>query len=311
MGAALSFGFRPITPQLFLIPAHGCVMVPFGLCRGPPWAQTSRMLHTGTVTGVMDTPRLLDAVEVARAALIEDGHEPGAHMQAVAEGPWAAAHYFEADLRAYRGWHWCVVVATAPDTDTVTVSEVVLLPGEGALLSPAWVPWTERVAPGDLTPGDVLAAAEDDERLVPNYVDVDYTDETDEYDADPDEVAAVAGELGLGRKRVLSHEGRDDAATRWYAGDFGPQSEMAIAAAFPCCTCGFYIPLSGALRVAFGACANEYSADAHVVAAEYGCGAHSDVAAPKGEGSPAYDAFDDGILEIVAVGAASGASEQS
>ena len=270
------------------------------------------MLHTGTVTEVMDAPRLLEAVEVARAALIEDGHEPGAHRQAVAEGPWAAVHYFDADLSAYRGWQWCVVVAGSPGTDRVTVSEVVLLPADGALLSPQWVPWSDRVAPGDLTPGDVLAAGEDDARLVPNYVDVADEAPADGVAgpaADPADVAQVAGVLGLGRRRVLSREGRDEAAQRWYDGELGPQAEMAVSSAFPCCTCGFYIPLSGALRVAFGACANEYSADARVVSAEYGCGAHSDVTAPKGEGSPAYDAFDDGILEIVAVGA--GASEQS
>jgi hypothetical protein len=44
-----------------------------------------------------------------------------------------------------------------------------------------------------------------------------------------------------------------------------------------------------------------------VVSAEFGCGAHSSVVGPSGEGSPAYDAFDDGVLEIVAVGAGTGA----
>lgn len=263
----------------------------------------------------MDAPRLLDAIDVARAALVEDGHTPGDHRYAVAEGPWAAAHYFDAEVTGYRGWQWCVVVAGAPDTDAVTVSEVVLLPGEGALLSPAWVPWTERVAAGDLSPGDVLAAADDDIRLVPNQVDTadEYpADGVDAPVADPVEIAQVAGEIGFGRRRLLSREGRSEAAQRWYDGDHGPTAEMAVAASFPCCTCGFYIPLSGALRAAFGACANEYAADAQVVSAEYGCGAHSDVPAPKGEGSPAYDAFDDGVLEIVAVGASSaGASEQS
>ncbi|MEP9392910.1 DUF3027 domain-containing protein [Gordonia sp. VNK1] len=258
------------------------------------------------MTGVVDGPRLLDAVDIARGALIDDGHEPGAHRAAVTEGEWAAAHYFDADLVGYRGWQWCVVVAGAPGADTVTVSEVVLLPGEGALLAPQWVPWNERVAAGDLSAGDLLAADADDVRLVPGYVDT--ADDVDLADgADPDQVAEVAGELGLGRERVLSREGRDEAATRWYEGDSGPDSEMAQAAPYACCTCGFYIPLSGTLRVAFGACANEYAADAQVVSAEFGCGAHSSVVGPSGEGSPAYDAFDDGVLEIVAVGAGTGA----
>ncbi|GAA1481308.1 DUF3027 domain-containing protein [Gordonia sinesedis] len=249
-------------------------------------------------------PRLLDAVDQARAALVEDGQQPGAHRTAVAEGEWAVAHYFDADLPGYRGWRWCVVVAGAPDVDTVTVSEVVLLPGDDALLAPDWVPWVDRLAAGDLSPGDVLAAKADDPRLVPNQVDTADEFRFDSTDPDADDIAQVAGELGWGRRRLLSREGRDDAAQRWHDGDYGPDSPMAQAAPFPCDTCGFYLPLSGALRAAFGVCANEFAADGHVVAADYGCGAHSDVVTPAGDGLPVYDAYDDGALEIVAVGAA-------
>jgi hypothetical protein len=40
------------------------------------------------------------------------------------------------------------------------------------------------------------------------------------------------------------------------------------------------------------------SADGHVVDSEYGCGAHSDTPAPAGSGSPAYDPYDDGVLDV-------------
>jgi hypothetical protein len=49
----------------------------------------------------------------------------------------------------------------------VTVSEGLLLPGAEAILAPDWVPWRERLRPGDLRPGDLLPAAPDDARLVP------------------------------------------------------------------------------------------------------------------------------------------------
>jgi hypothetical protein len=49
----------------------------------------------------------------------------------------------------------------------------------------------------------------------------------------------------------------------------------------------------------FGACTNELSADGHVVDAEYGCGAHSDTPAPAGTGSPLFDPYDDGMLDVV------------
>ncbi|WOC12925.1 DUF3027 domain-containing protein [Gordonia sp. MP11Mi] len=243
----------------------------------------------------ISSPRLVDAVDVARAALVAEGEQPGAHTGVTAEGDYAAAHYFDAQLNGYRGWQWCVVVAGAPDSSEVTVSEVALLPAGDALLAPDWVPWVQRVAPGDLGPGDLLAAPADDPRLVPGQID---TQDVSLIDAD--EVGQVAAEIGLGRDRLLSLEGRSDAAQRWYDGDFGPASPMARNARHACGTCGFYLPVAGALHSGFGVCANELSADGHVVSAEYGCGAHSDVKAPSGGGSPAYDAFDDGAIEVVA-----------
>lgn len=249
---------------------------------------------------MLENNRLSAAVDVAREALIADGQHPGKHVASTVEGDCAVAHYFAADVPGYHGWQWCVVVAGVPDSEDVTVSEVALLPSNGALLAPSWVPWSERVRSGDLSPGDLLVAGADDPRLVPNQIDTADEFRFESEQVDPDDIAAVAGELGLGRKRVLSPQGRADTAQRWFDGDFGPRSEMAVAARFQCASCGFYTPLAGSLRAAFGACTNEFAADGRIVSAEYGCGAHSDVAAPSGEGSPAFDAYDDGVLEIVA-----------
>ncbi|GAA1014796.1 hypothetical protein GCM10009551_102450 [Nocardiopsis tropica] len=74
---------------------------------------------------------------------------------------------------------------------------------------------------------------------------------------------------------------------------------MARSTRFHCGDCAFYLPLAGALRASFGVCGNEYSADGHVVHAHYGCGAHSSVPAPSGQGSPAYEPYDDGAVEKV------------
>ena len=49
----------------------------------------------------------------------------------------------------------------------------------------------------------------------------------------------------------------------------------------------------------FGVCGNELSADGHVVDKFYGCGAHSDTPAPAGGGSPAYEPYDDGVLDVM------------
>ncbi|MBJ8344211.1 DUF3027 domain-containing protein [Antrihabitans sp. YC2-6] len=232
---------------------------------------------------------LAQAADLARAALVDLGEEGvGAYLGVTADDSCAATHRFEATLPGYRGWQWAVVVAADPESDHATVSESALLPGPDALLAPDWVPWDQRIRPGDLSPGDMLAPVADDPRLVPGYV----------ATGDP-EIDDVALELGLGRKQVLSPEGRGDAAQRWFENDFGPEAEMAKAAASTCGRCGFYLPLAGAMHDSFGVCANEMSADGHVVHTEYGCGAHSDTALPTGAGSPMYEAFDDGAIEVV------------
>ncbi len=235
-------------------------------------------------------PVLADAAEVARRALVElepDG--VGVHLGVTAEDETAATHRFEATLAGYRGWQWAVVVAAPPEATYATVSESALLPGPDALIAPDFVPWEQRVRPGDLGPGDLLAPPADDPRLVPGYV----------ATGDP-VVDEVAREVGLGRTQVLSLEGRTEAAERWYA-EFGPDTEMAKAAPSTCGLCGFYLPLAGALRDCFGVCGNAMGADGHVVHVEYGCGAHSDVVAPSGNGSPRYEAFDDHAVDYVEI----------
>jgi len=58
---------------------------------------------------------------------------------------------FAPELRGYAGWSWIVTVAAVTDAvsgeaSAPTVLELGLLPAEGALLAPAWVPWSVRLA---------------------------------------------------------------------------------------------------------------------------------------------------------------------
>jgi hypothetical protein len=235
------------------------------------------------------TPILMGAVDQARAAIVEFSGEGvvGDYLGASFDDPASVTHRFLASMAGYHGWQWAVVLATYPGADHTTVSEVVLLPGPDALLAPEWVPWHERVKPGDLSPGDLLAPPPNDPRLVPGYL----------ASGDP-EWDEVAAEVGFGRKQVLSDWGRTDAAQRWQDGDYGPNAAMARATRRTCRGCGFYVPLSGSLGLVFGVCANELSADGRVVSAEYGCGAHSDTPPPEPIGSPAFEPFDDGVLDV-------------
>ncbi|TDK87759.1 DUF3027 domain-containing protein [Mycobacterium paragordonae] len=232
---------------------------------------------------------LTGAAEQARAAVAEfsGADAVGDYLGVSYEDPNAATHRFLAHVPGYQGWQWAVVVAGYPGADHATISEVVLIPGPTALLAPDWVPWDQRVRPGDLGPGDLLAPVKDDPRLVPGY-----SASGDPY------VDEVAVELGLGRRWVMSAWGRADAAERWHEGDFGPESAMSRATKRVCRDCGFFLPLAGSLGEMFGVCGNELSADGHVVDKFYGCGAHSDTPAPAGTGSPMYEPYDDGVLDV-------------
>jgi len=220
------------------------------------------------------------AVDAARAALLEEApaSDVGEHLGVIAEWDRVVTHLFACSRAGYRGWRWSVTVARVPRAKHVTVDEIVLIPGDEAIVAPAWVPYKERVQPGDLSPGDLLPVEEDDPRLVPTYAfgDDPLTPE------DRAQVKQVAAELFLGRIRTLSLEGRDMAAERWYDGDAGPGSPLAQAAPATCTSCGFLIRLAGPLSEMFGVCANgNANDDGKVVSFDHGCGAHSEITLPR------------------------------
>ena len=216
-----------------------------------------------------------DTVEFARAALHEQvgADAVGEHLDVDAVEDGVVTHYFAAAQRGYPGWRWSITLVTLTDAaDASTVDEVVLLPGPDAIVAPSWVPWRERIRPGDLSPGDLLPVEEDDPRLVPGYFAAD-----EEYPFDKQQARALAQEVGLGRARVLSIEGRDQAAQRWYDGEHGPSVPLAQSAPGRCGQCGFMLRLAGPMSTMFGVCANAFANDdGRIVSLDHGCGAHSE-----------------------------------
>lgn len=243
-------------------------------------------------------PVCVEAVEVAREAVSEvaPAGSIGEHLGVEPEEDRMVLHSFEANLPGYRGWRWAATVMRASRSRSVSVGEVILLPGPGSLLPPAWVPWTERLRPGDLGVGDLLPTDEDDPRLEPGWnaiedieaevseLDIEAGEEgegprdvSDDGWVDTDAILAVSLELDLMRPRVLSPIGLDDAIDRWEAGEHGPDAPIAQTAPAHCATCGFRVQVRGTLGQAFGICANEISpSDGHVVSLAHGCGAHSE-----------------------------------
>ena len=99
-----------------------------------------------------------EAVDLARdaAVAVVGTDQVGDHLGVQAEGERIVTHLLDCADPAYAGWRWAVTVVRAPRTKAVTVSETVLLPGPEALLAPDWVPWHDRLRPGDLGVGDLL-----------------------------------------------------------------------------------------------------------------------------------------------------------
>lgn len=93
---------------------------------------------------------LAEAVDMARLALHEIAEETeiGDYCGAAVEGERLVTHRFISHKDGYRGWTWYVTLARIPRAKAkdATVCELGIIPGENALLAPAWVPWADRLA---------------------------------------------------------------------------------------------------------------------------------------------------------------------
>lgn len=98
---------------------------------------------------------------------------------------------FASSVEGYTGWEWAVSLATI-DGD-VTVLETELVAGGDSLLSPDWVPWSERLkeyraslAAGEAAEVDVDAAQEALDAVLETHLDVTLGDD-DAADDDSDD----------------------------------------------------------------------------------------------------------------------------
>jgi len=90
---------------------------------------------------------------------------------------------FAATMGGYPGWHWTVSLAEL-EGEAPTVLETELMPGDGALLAPDWVPWSERLEEYRAAQAE---AGEPDESVL-DAVDLDDDiDDDDDHGDDPDD----------------------------------------------------------------------------------------------------------------------------
>ncbi|MCL2653987.1 MAG: DUF3027 domain-containing protein [Propionibacteriaceae bacterium] len=255
------------------------------------------MTATATKSAKLDAV-LLAAKDQARQAAEEQAGDwgVGEWLGADADTELTLTHSFACPHPGYVGWRWTVAMARVPRARAGTITEVDLMPSDTSLLAPAWVPWSQRIQPGDVRPGMVLPTADNDPRLEPGFTGGELA--ADEDPAEWSATRAVVAELGLGRERVLSDYGRTSAASRWMR-QGGPDDQSSRLAPGECVTCGYFVRLGGALGNVFGVCANEYSpSDGRVVSVDHGCGGHSDtVVEPSGEAEMSAPVFDTVMID--------------
>lgn len=94
---------------------------------------------------------LAAAADVARSAVLDIAADAniGPHAAVRSEGVRTVTHLFECRLPGYAGWQWFATLTRVSRSKDATVNEVGLLPTNGSILAPPWVPWAERVRPED------------------------------------------------------------------------------------------------------------------------------------------------------------------
>jgi len=120
--------------------------------------------------------------ELARGALLEitPASTVGEYVGETDEGDGIVSVLFASAQPGYPDWKWTVSIAQVPGEEP-TVLEVELMPAEGALLAPDWVPWSDRLA--EYKAAQENAAPEDDSE----ESDDDDEDESDDDDESDDE----------------------------------------------------------------------------------------------------------------------------
>ncbi|MCJ1695214.1 DUF3027 domain-containing protein [Rathayibacter caricis] len=138
------------------------------------------VLEDETVEPVYELDAVLVASEERAREALADVAPPGTIgplVATLAQGEHVVSLQFANLMRGYPGWLWTATLSRIDETEEVNVLEVELLPGEGAVLAPDWVPWTDRLA--DYRAAQDAAGEESDDS------DEDDTDDDDD-EADED-----------------------------------------------------------------------------------------------------------------------------
>lgn len=110
----------------------------------------------------------MEPQEMAREVAVRVADSPdqiGDFVQSVDLGGDVTDFRFTCLMRGYEGWQWSVTLYHDIERGQWTVNESSLVPTKQALLPPPWVPWKDRLEPGDLSVTDSIGTDPDDSRL--------------------------------------------------------------------------------------------------------------------------------------------------
>ena len=133
-----------------------------------------------------------DYEELARGALLEitPAATIGSFVGQTPEDDGSITVRFTSAQAGYPDWLWTVSVADVEGGEP-TVLEAELLPGEGALLAPDWVPWSDRLAEykaaQEAIDAEAAASAESEDAAAEGEGDDDDLDDDDDDLDDDDE----------------------------------------------------------------------------------------------------------------------------
>jgi hypothetical protein len=165
-----------------------------------------------------------EQIDLARAGLLEitDAKSVGDAFARVDEVDGVVSVLFHCTLDGYPGWHWTVSLGTV-EGEAPTVLEAELQPGEGALLSPDWVPWTDRLA--DYQAQQEAESESDDDDFDDESGDDDDDDDDESDDDDDDESDDDDDDLGDAGDDVYDGVDVDELAPGAHHDDEEPESD--------------------------------------------------------------------------------------
>ncbi|MGY6498435.1 MAG: DUF3027 domain-containing protein [Microcella sp.] len=130
-------------------------------------------------------PAALEALGRAALAEITPARTVG-QLRELSDADGVTTLLFSAAMGGYPGWVWTVSIGTI-DPAQPSVLETELMPGDGALVAPDWVPWADRL--DDFLAQQAEQAAADAAEVESDEADDD--DDADEHDLHDDHDADV------------------------------------------------------------------------------------------------------------------------